>query len=244
MLRNEEACMKPFRKNVAIAIDGGGIRGIIPARALSMLEQKVGRSSHDIFRLVAGTSTGSLIAAGIATGLGAEKIHQQYVTLGQDVFRPSLQTFLWPLFNHRYPVKPLEEILSQAFGKRTLQDFWEAQPQTDMVITIFDVVENRTRFLKPWKTEYRNWPLVKAVLASSAAPTYFPSVDGRFVDGGVGSYGNPAYLAAFEILYFLGREDQGAERWRPEETTLISLGTGRDPNQIKRADIDRYVPIQ
>ncbi len=51
--------MKPFRKNVAIAIDGGGIRGIIVTKALSMLENELGQPLHNIFRLTAGTSTGS-----------------------------------------------------------------------------------------------------------------------------------------------------------------------------------------
>ena len=49
--------MKPFRKNVAIAIDGGGIRGVIVTKALSMLEQELNQPLHDIFRLTAGTST-------------------------------------------------------------------------------------------------------------------------------------------------------------------------------------------
>ena len=94
-----------------------------------------------------------------------------------------------------------------------------------MVITSFDLVENRTRFLKPWKAEYKNWPVVKAVLASSTVPTYFPVVEGRYIDGGVGAYCNPAYLAAYELLFCLN--------WDPAETTLISLGTGRDPHRYR-----------
>ncbi|MFQ5811653.1 MAG: hypothetical protein ACE5I2_00435 [Anaerolineae bacterium] len=49
--------MKPFRKHVAIAVDGGGIKGVIVARALAILEEYLGQSSHEIFRLAAGTST-------------------------------------------------------------------------------------------------------------------------------------------------------------------------------------------
>ena len=56
--------MKPFRKHVAIAVDGGGIKGVIVTRALAILEDYLGQSSHEIFRLAAGTSTGSIISAG------------------------------------------------------------------------------------------------------------------------------------------------------------------------------------
>ncbi|MBI3162450.1 MAG: patatin-like phospholipase family protein, partial [Chloroflexi bacterium] len=64
--------MKPFRKNVAIAIDGGGIRGIIAAKALNMLEKEAGTPSYKIFRLCAGTSTGSILAGGIAAGVDGD----------------------------------------------------------------------------------------------------------------------------------------------------------------------------
>ena len=69
---------------------------------------------------------------------------------------------------------------------------------------------------------------MKAVLASSCVPTYFPLVDGVYADGGVGSYANPCYLAAYELNYCLG--------WKPEETTLISIGTGRSPNNLRPGD--------
>jgi len=228
--------MKAFRKNVAIALDGGGIRGIIPVRALAMLEDRLGQSSHDIFRLTAGTSTGSIIAAGIAFGQTAEQISQLYVNLGRDIFRRSLRSRLWYLFNHRYPGEPLKQALQEVLGEHVLGDLWKAKPPTDLVITTFDVIENRTRFLKSWKPLYQKWPIVKAVLASAAAPTYFPSVDGRYIDGGIGSYNNPCFLAAYEILFCL--------KWKPEETTLISLGTGRDPMHFRPGQFDRYLPIQ
>lgn len=104
----------------------------------------------------------------------------------------------------------------------------------DLVITAFDLVENRTRFFKPWKAEYAQLALRTAVLASCAVPTYFPVVAGRFVDGGVGSYGNPCYLAAFELQEVL--------RWHPAETTLISVGTGRAPSSLHEGEAERLWP--
>jgi predicted acylesterase/phospholipase RssA len=94
------------------------------------------------------------------------------------------------------------------------------------------MLANKTRFIKPWKPDYLNWSVIQAVLASSSVPTYFPVVAGRYVDGGVGSYANPCYLAAYEAQFCL--------KWDPGETTLISLGTGRDPNAVKPGQPGRF----
>jgi uncharacterized protein len=217
--------MKPFRKNVAIAIDGGGIRGVIITKALSMLEEQIGIPLHDIFRLVAGTSTGSIISAGIGSGLTALQLHQLYVNLGGTIFKKSWRTFFWPLTRFRFPHKPLAKVLSEHIGNRKMNDFWTASPPTDVVITTFDLLSNKTCFIKPWKKEYKYLPVIQAILASCSVPTYFPVVAGRYVDGGVGSYANPCYLAAYEAKYCL--------KWDLKETTLISLGTGRNSNTIK-----------
>jgi uncharacterized protein len=228
--------MRPFRKHLAIAIDGGGIRGVIVTQALTMLEEKLGYPLHQRIELAAGTSTGAIIAAGLTAGLDAKTINQIYLEFGAQIFPKSLRTLLWPFFNHRYSHRPLEKILTKFLGGQTIGDLWKINPHRDIVITTFDLVENRTRFIKPYKTKYAQWPLVKAVLASASAPTYFPSVDGQFIDGGVGSYSNPSYLAAYEIMFCLN--------WPLEETTLISFGTGRDPNTIRRGEADRFLPIQ
>ena len=189
--------MKPFRKNVAIAIDGGGIKGVMVARALSILEQYLKQPLHQVVRLVAGTSTGSIISACIASELTAEELYQLYVDLGKTIFPKSLRTFFFPLSRYRYPSKPLSAALKEYMGNRKMGDFWTANPQIDVVITSFDLVENHTRFIKPWKDEYKEWPVVRAVLASSSVPTYFPVVEGRLVDGCVGAYANPCYLASY-----------------------------------------------
>ena len=213
--------MKPFRKHVAFAIDGGGIRGIIVTKALTMLEEKLEQPIYNLARLYAGTSTGSIISVGLATGMTASSIHELYLRLGGSIFRKSWRTFFFPITRYRYPVEPLEQALLNQFDDMKMGDFWskESLTLTDVVITTYDAVNRMTRFIKPWKLQYQNWPVVKAVLASSSVPTYFPLVDGRYVDGGIGSYSNPCFLAAYELTFCLG--------WKPEETTLISLGTGR-----------------
>jgi predicted acylesterase/phospholipase RssA len=224
--------MKPFRKHVAIAIDGGGIRGVIATRALTILEEYLGQSSHEVFRLAAGTSTGSIISAGIGAGLSGAKMHELYTGLGDSVFRRTWHARLWPLTRYRYSFEPLEIQLKQHIGDMKMEDFWSADPPTDVVITAFDLATYRTCFIKPWKKKYAEWQVVQAVLASSSVPTYFPPVAGQYVDGGVGAYSNPCYLAAYEACFVLG--------WDPAETTLISLGTGREPYTLQPGDADRF----
>jgi len=219
---------------VAISIDGGGIKGVIVTRALAILEAYLRRPLHEVVRLATGTSTGAIISAGIATGLTAQQMYELYVSMGPTVFKKSWRTHLWPLVRFKYPLAPLESALRNAVGTLTLGELWAKSHGMDLVITAFDLVENRTRFFKPWKAEYAKVPLTTAVLASCAVPTYFPVVAGRLVDGGVGSYGNPCYLAAFELQEVL--------RWHPAETTLISLGTGRAPSTLHDGDADRFWP--
>lgn len=219
--------MNLFREHVAIAIDGGGIRGLIVARALKILEDHLGKSLHETFRLAAGTSTGSIIAAGIGARLTGERMTSLYMDLGPTIFRKNWRSQLWPLTRYRYSVGPLEDALKEHVGEMTMGDFWSADPPTDVVITAFDLADNRTRFIKSWKPEYKEWSVVTAVLASSAVPTCFPVVEGRYVDGGVGVYCNPCFLAAYEIDNCLNSDPGSPWHWNLENTTLISLGTGR-----------------
>ena len=226
--------MKPFRKHVAIAVDGGGLRGIIVTRALAVLEEHLGQSCGEIFSLAAGTSTGSIISAGIGIGKSGAEMYSLYCKLATTVFPKTWRYYLWPLCRYKYPNGPLIAALKAQISEMTMGDFWTSEPKKDVVITVRDLVENRTRFVKPWKEEYRDWKVWKTVLSSCSVPTYFPVVDGRYVDGGVGSYTNPCYLAAFEAQFCLN--------WDPRETTLLSLGTGRVRNSIKQGEADRWFP--
>lgn len=226
--------MKPLRKHVAIAIDGGGLKGVAVTRALIALENELGKPVHDLFSLAVGTSTGSIISAGIGAGLSALKMFDLYVRLGGEIFPTTWRKALFPLTRYRYPQEPLKDALQACFGDRTMGEFWTASPPIDVVITTFDLTANHTRFIKPWKEEYVDWPVSRAVLGSCSVPTYFPVVEGRFVDGGVGSYANPCYIAAYEAAYCLN--------WNPEETTLISLGTGRSPRHLDAITASRLRP--
>ena len=224
--------MQPFRKNLAIAIDGGGIRGVVVTKALTMLEAALGQPLKESVRLTTGTSTGSIISAGIAAGLTAARIHELYLTLGTSIFKTTWRSAIWPLTKYRYESAPLEQALREVIGDLKMGDFWKRKPPLDVVITAFDLQTNKSCFIKPWKSEYADWPVVKAVMASSSAPTFFPPVEGRYVDGGVGAYYNPCFLAAYEAQYCL--------KWEADDTTLISIGTGRNPPWLKPGEAANF----
>lgn len=228
--------MKPLRKNVAIAIDGGGLRGTMVARALAVVEEATGLRCGERAGLLAGTSTGSIISAGLGINMSAAEIHQLYCELAKMIFRKSLRSVLWPLFTYRYSNRPLIQVLKTYVGDKKMGDFWTAERKVDVVITARDLVQGRTLFIKPWKEAYKDWPVWRAVVASCTVPTYFPVLDGCFVDGGVGSYSNPCYVAAYEAVKCLG--------WNPDETTLISIGTGRVRSPLKPYEASRFWSIK
>jgi hypothetical protein len=216
-----------------LSIDGGGVRGIIPLTCLVRLEAHSGKSSRDLFDMVAGTSTGAVIAAGIALGLSARGLLAMYREMAREAFQslPWWQV-LWNLGNHRYSNAFIAATLDQIGADKPLNDL-----PIDIMITAKNTLTSRTDFFvrdNPGNAcLWGRLSLKDAVLASIAAPTYFPahktSIDGRehiWVDGGVGVAGNPCYQAAVEALYY------SAGRYKPGETRLLSFGTGRRPHPI------------
>ena len=241
--------MTPLRNNTAIAIDGGGIRGLIVARALIALEEELGGGpliEHPQIKILAGTSTGAIITAGIALGIKAADIANLYMQLGQKVFQPlaprwipkllregekALKVLLQPSM---YPNKDIIELLRETIGSATgqpdltLSDLNERLgPEKVLICTTVNILERQTHFLKSYKRKYGDWKLWEAILASSSAPLalpVFPHTDPEgktayYTDGGVGSYGNPGYVAGHEALRF--------RTYPPQEVTILSFGTGR-----------------
>jgi hypothetical protein len=227
--------MKPLRSKVALAIDGGGIRGALVAKALAVVEQAEQISFAQVSRLNGGTSTGSIISASLSVGLSAARIHELYCQLGANIFPTTWRSRLWLLTNYRYSNGPLIDALKEMLGDKKMGDLWSGPSKTDLVIVLRDLVENRARFVKPWKKEYQDWPIWEAVTASCTVPTYFPVFKGRYIDGGVGSYSNPCYLTAFESTFCL-------QDWHPEETTLISLGTGSTKTGLEKGAANSFHP--
>jgi hypothetical protein len=217
-----------------LSVDGGGIRGIIPLACLVQLEAQQGKPCHEIFDMVAGTSTGSIIAAGIAIGISARGILSLYKNLAIKAFqRLPWWEIIRNLGNHRY---------SAEFIAKTLDEIGANVPlnwlDIDVLITGKNTGSSRTDFfIRDKPSNASRWgglPLRDAVLASIAAPTYFPPHTAQlndqvftWVDGGVGVAGNPCYHAAVEALHYSG------EDYPPGDTQLYSFGTGRRPRRIE-----------
>jgi hypothetical protein len=216
-----------------LSIDGGGIRGIIPLACLVYLEKKEGKPAPELFEMVAGTSTGAIIAGGIALGLSARGLLALYRDLARKAFQrlPWWQVLL-NLGNHRYSNHFISTQLEAIGANRTLNTLTK-----DILITAKNVTTSRTDFFVrdgPGNTsQWGTITLKDAILASIAAPTYFPAHQARvlgiqhtWVDGGVGVAGNPSYHAAVEAIHY------SAGRYSPGDTRLLSFGTGARPHRI------------
>jgi uncharacterized protein len=237
----------PKRTIRILSIDGGGIRGYIPALVLAELERRLrerGRPAHlgRLFDLIAGTSTGSIIALGLAApkelpdksfskteaAFTAEEIADMYEDHGLEIFPRRIfkqyQT-MRHAFTEKYNDGQFQEVLQEHFGKRTV---WGGI--TNLLITCFDIEKHEPVMIKKVppkrvKPSHRDYYMSDTVRASSAAPTYFEpirirSVDGSvehsLVDGGVFA-NNPAMCAYVEAQKIFPR----AKRF-----IILSLGTG------------------
>jgi predicted acylesterase/phospholipase RssA len=193
-----------------LAIDGGGIRGLIPALVLAEIERRTGRPVASLFDLVAGTSTGAILACALTRPdpMTAARAAELYEQEGPQIFDRSLVkevTSLGGLIDERYDSRGLVASLRRHLGDTRL-----AQATARLLVTAYDL-EARDALLL---TRDDDMTMADAAHASSAAPTYFEPVrvGGRtLIDGGVFAT-NPAMLAYAETGGSLD--------------VLASLGTG------------------
>jgi hypothetical protein len=209
-----------------LSIDGGGIRGLIPAIVVCELEHRSGRPASELFDLIAGTSTGGIIACALAKGVDADDVVPLYVTEGPRIFHRSLGkriTSADGLIDEKYDDDELERGLQTYLGDTTL-----GEAKVDVMVTAYDLQSRSTVFFKSWRDEWRDVRMADAARATSAAPTYFePELlgDRSLVDGGVFAT-NPAMCAYAE-----------AARLAPgSEVRIVSLGTGRLTKRIDHDD--------
>lgn len=224
-----------------LSLDGGGIRGIITAIILQRLNAEVELTGWlDSTDLIAGTSTGGLLALGLSYGMQPEFIRNVYETKGAEIFDDSWLDNLVDLgkiAGADYDTKNLERVLRTLFGKTTL-----AQLKRRVLITAFDLDnESKKKSLRTWKPKlFHNFPgddsdgselAYKVGLYTSAAPTYFPSVDG-YIDGGVYAT-NPSMCA-------LAQSQDSDFKGRPSlaDVVLLSLGTGTSLLYIEGKELD------
>ena len=224
-----------------LSIDGGGLLGLIPAEALIQIEQQLNRITGksvplcDRFDLIGGTSTGAILAAGLAMGRSASELRDFYIKFGREIFS---KTFLPLRFWHSYPSGPLEKHLKEVLGEATTLGSDLLRTQI-LIVTKNATLGNDWFFTNNPKNRFfpqnSKLPLWQVVRASTAAPTYFPpqsiSVQDEkaqnktyeFIDGGVSSYNNPALQVFLEatIPEYGHGWPMGTDR-----LVLMSLGTG------------------
>jgi uncharacterized protein len=232
-----------------LALDGGGVRGVITLHVLSALEERLGRPAAEFFDMFAGTSTGAIIAALLAfKRLTASEILDLYRKLIPRVFRGGWRSIFRLLVPRIYGRGFALEKLEEYFGDTTLAGLSGMRPRNPQAIllTTHDLVRDEELFLSnyPFQTSRVNygptWKVRDAVAASAfSAPWYFVPYEGRFIDGGVSVFNTPARQAAIEALDYCAAPDFEAGR-----TVLWSLGSGTFSSGLHKWEADDWFPWQ
>jgi patatin-like phospholipase/acyl hydrolase len=216
-----------------LCIDGGGIRGLIPALVLAEIELRTGRRTAEMVDFVAGTSTGGILACALTRRgpdggplFTAEELAGIYVEEGPRIFRRSLLKRLFSIdgwIDERYEDDGLDAALERYLGDAPLSD-----ALTDVLVTAYDIHDRFAFFFRSQRARNDpayDFPLVQVARATSAAPSYFEpaQVTDRagartypLIDGGVYAV-NPS-MCAYADVAAAGRAD-GLE-------LMLSLGTG------------------
>jgi patatin-like phospholipase/acyl hydrolase len=215
-----------------LSLDGGGIRGVFTTGLLSRLEAMAPfLAKVDLF---AGTSTGGIIALGLAGGLTPDELTHLYLALGPEIFPPSPLgplAIVGKVVCAPYDSAALRRALTDAFGRRNLRRLGDLGRR--VLVPTFDLDSSEgpasTRGdRRRWKPKFfHNFPgpgsdaaeeIVDVALRTSAAPTYFPTYQG-FVDGGVIA-NNPSMVALAQALH------PGTGGQKLEDVSVLSVGTG------------------
>ena len=229
-----------------LSVDGGGMRGLVPALVLEDLEQRLERLARerrplsDWFHLFAGTSTGGLIALALTApgrSLSARDLVSLYLDKGESIFPTRfrflrmLRGFVWPKFGN----DGLEDAVWEQIGTARL-----SEALREVVITTYDMTDHRPRFLKRWTAgadeQHPDYPMAVAAMATASAPTYLrpwrTEDDHALVDGGVFA-ANPTIAAIAEALK---RTDEPG-KLAPKELFVVSLGPGFYRDVLRPAEL-------
>lgn len=225
--------MAPYR---ILSMDGGGIRGILTARILERIDEKLPGFLAGV-HLYAGTSTGGLLALGLGSGKSPTEMVGLYRTCADSVFADSLLDDLKDLGNlvgAEFSWEPLKEVLERFFKGVRL-----AHLSKKVLVSAFDLDNEGCApdGIQVWKMKFfHNYPskgwdgkefVVDVAMRTSVAPSYFPAYQG-YIDGGVAA-SNPAMCALAQALH----ADTGGQQLG--DVVLLAMGTGFNPH---------YLPIQ
>lgn len=212
-----------------LSIDGGGVRGLIPATMVAEIERRIGLPSAEVFDVIAGTSAGGQIALALSVPgpdgrpRWSAANFTEYITgaYGRVFDHPSLGlvSALKSLTGEKYPAEPLESVLDEVLGTTML-----SEALTEVLVTSYEVEAAVPHFFtRAAARAGDDVTMAFAGRATSAAPTYFePASAGQdenrrtFIDGGV--FANNPTVCGFAHAMALGHDE--------DEMTVVSLGTG------------------
>lgn len=228
-----------------LSFDGGGIRGLLTAVLLDRLltaYPKLLQARDDVITMFAGTSTGGILALGLAADLTPDKIRDLYVLNGKLIFDASWLrdvVEIGGLSGSKYDNTNLKQVLQETFGGLKLKDL-----KARVLIASFQLDnEDPDPSKRTWSPKFfHNFPgedsdgeslVVDVAMDTSAAPTYFPSYEG-YIDGGVIA-NNPSMAALAQAL---DSRNPPAEHASLDEIQLLSLGTGASLQYIAGGNLD------
>jgi patatin-like phospholipase/acyl hydrolase len=239
-----------------LSLDGGGIRGLVTCLWLAAVEDALAQAGKPgllkRFDLIAGSSTGALVACALAIGLGPAQVAALYRDQRHQIF-PGIAGRLWSRAGRtltqgisapRYDGKGLDKVLKKTFGNTAL-----GQARVPVLVTSYDTIGREPVMFKSFKPEHAGLPMWEVCRASASAPTYFPAhgmtVEGRrraLIDGGLVA-NNPTACAIAEALRKDARVDNA------HDLVVLSVGSGERnrPIDLKSAQewgaLEWAVPI-
>lgn len=197
-----------------LSISGGGIRGIIPATVVATIEGMLNAPASQLFDLVAGTSTGGIIACGLGAGLPASKMYQMYLQRGSEIFhRP---WWRHGTFIPKYPTIGIDKVLGDVFAAGRF-----STAKTKLLVPSYDQEKDQPMHFKSWDCD-KDLCYFDVCRATSSAPTYFGAYEGKYSDGGL--FANDPSLNAYAEAKLL---------WPGEQIKVLHLGTGFKPSSKK-----------
>lgn len=229
-----------------LSVDGGGVRGIIPAIILAEIEKITGKKISSLFDCITGNSTGGLIALGLAANnentaqLSASDLVNIYLEKSKDIFKPSIFRKIYTgfgLWGSRYSRKNYDSILNSIFKDNVLSEL-----ECNVFIPSYSLNDKKPIILSNYfaaQSKENDFYLRDVAAATSAAPTYFPpdtftNLDGskKIIAADGGLFDNNPELIGIMGAYIL------FPKVNKKNLFLVSLGTGStfENNQLKPKD--------
>ena len=208
-----------------LALDGGGTRGIYSAQLLAKVEETFDVRIKDYFDLIAGTSTGAIIAGAAVADIPMDEIVELFESEAPDIFRK--KWYRNPIFFSKYSNEKLAEIIAHHIPATPLSDI-----DTPLLITCSEITTSDSHTFRSNYCETDNSDskvcLRDAIVASCAAPTFFApkNIKSRLLsDGGLWA-NNPSIAAYTEALTVFDKD--------PSKVKILSIGTGHSISMYKK----------